>query len=189
MPSSGSFLTDSGEDPGRHILKIEAATRATTGDLLNAGQILRTRIRERTAQGIDANGAPFAAYSPGYAKRKNAALGSSVVDLFGYENHPHMLNALVVRVNGQEFSGDGMLSFSSDPAELLQVGFWDDEAATKAFVHNTGAEVPTRGTKKKGARGSFNMPQREFFAASSEDLRLMEQSVVQRIETRLRSIK
>ena len=46
-------------------------------DMAAVGQLVRQRIVERTARGVDASGQPFAAYSEGYAKRKREELGAS----------------------------------------------------------------------------------------------------------------
>lgn len=196
MASQVTFVAPNGGDPIYHFQQIEAAVRITTGDLLYAGAILQSEIRQRTARGIDAHGASFQEYSPGYAKRKGAALGMANVDLFGYESHPHMLNAMVVRVGSRELVVAG-LSFnaSSDntPADVMQVGFWDEESARKAEVHNTGGQVRTRlGTgkrQKNGGKATFTMPKREFFAANQDELQRMEAGISERVNARLKALK
>lgn len=53
----------------------------TSDDMRQIGLIARERIVARTLAGVDANGAAFAPYSEGYAKRKAEALGSGGVNL------------------------------------------------------------------------------------------------------------
>lgn len=65
----------------------------TTEDMRELGLLARERILERTAQGVDANGVPFAPYSAGYAKQKAAALGSGPVNL---QVSGNMLNHLTI---------------------------------------------------------------------------------------------
>lgn len=57
------------------------------------GLLVRERIRRRTAQGISADGGPFAPYSVGYAKAKARALGPGRVNLTA---SGQMLNALQI---------------------------------------------------------------------------------------------
>ena len=203
-----TFTGPKGEPPEHHILRIEQAATITTEDVLYAGEILRSRIRQRTLAGLDVHGGPFIAYSPAYAKRKAARLGSSdVVNLFGYEHHPHMLNAMLVRAGGMELGPDDHAPAASAnpqpvPATLLQVGFWNEEAATKAQVHNEGATIRTRlhtqmklftGSGRKARYGSnkasnFRMPKREFFDANAQDRELMERGIEERRLARLAAI-
>lgn len=63
----------------RNFADIEHAKRSlvTREDMAAVGQLVRQRIVERTARGVDASGQPFAAYSEGYAKRKREELGAS----------------------------------------------------------------------------------------------------------------
>jgi hypothetical protein len=44
-------------------------------------QLIRSRILERTARGVDAQGQPFAPYSASYDEAKREQLGSSGVNL------------------------------------------------------------------------------------------------------------
>lgn len=63
----------------RNFADIEYAKRnlVTRDDMAAVGQLVRQRIIERTARGVDASGQPFAAYSPDYAERKREELGGS----------------------------------------------------------------------------------------------------------------
>jgi hypothetical protein len=64
MPDFATFTGPGGADPSVTIRgEIEALSTVTTGDLLMAGQLFRSRIRARTAAGIDVEGSPFAPYS------------------------------------------------------------------------------------------------------------------------------
>lgn len=69
----------------------------TREDMVAVAQMIRQRIVERTARGVDASGRPFAPYSPGYEKRKRDELRTSGVNLtvsgemlraITYEVHP-----------------------------------------------------------------------------------------------------
>ena len=61
--STIALTTTGGGDPFRFMLELEGASRFTVDDGLYAGQLVRSIILERTARGVDVNGAPFAPYS------------------------------------------------------------------------------------------------------------------------------
>ena len=70
----------------------------TAEDMRQVGLLARERIVRRTMAGRDAQGAAFRPYSPGYAKAKAEALGTTAVNL---QVSGNMLNDLtVVRVAG-----------------------------------------------------------------------------------------
>lgn len=46
-------------------------------DMREIGLLVRERIVRRTISGVDADGAPFAPYSEGYAEQKQRELGSA----------------------------------------------------------------------------------------------------------------
>jgi hypothetical protein len=70
----------------------------TEADMLLAGANQTTRIRQRTQEGIDVNGVPFAPYSPGYAKtRAKAGRNTTPVDLLF---SGRMLTSMVPQVTG-----------------------------------------------------------------------------------------
>jgi hypothetical protein len=100
----------------------------TDADRMYGGQLIRSRILDRTSQGVDAEGQGFAAYSASYAKRKAKAGGRvDQVDLYGFEHHPHMLNAMLAR-----------------PTEAgFEVGFYGEEAE-RARWNNEGGRGPER---------------------------------------------
>lgn len=80
----------------------------TTRELMReVGLMARETIRRRTATGRDVQGQAFAAYSAGYAKRKQAETGSARVNL---ELSGGMLNAMTLA----EVTDDSVtLAFSS----------------------------------------------------------------------------
>ena len=231
MDDNATFTGPGGQDARVAIrYEIQALTTPTVGDLLFVGQVFRSRILDRTAKGVDVNGAPFVPYSTkgpyyfypnremgaargaratadtkrarataaksrhdkigrigvrttagirfeSYAAAK-AAHGVAGVNLFGMEQHTHMLNTIMVRAGGRE-EGGGVPSFGSDmevfegntPARELSVGFYGPEAE-RAKGHND---------------GTSKLPKREFFALNQQDLDLAEQAVAQRMMIRARS--
>jgi hypothetical protein len=74
--------------------------------------LAREQILRRTAAGVDADGRPFAPYSPTYAKRKSEALGTTRVTL---QVSGRMLGDLKVLDYGVTESGRGFarLGFTS----------------------------------------------------------------------------
>jgi hypothetical protein len=72
------------------LVDLELVTR---DDMRELGLLARERIVTRTREGLDANSAPFAPYSEGYAKQKQAALGHANVDL---QVSGNMLNHLTI---------------------------------------------------------------------------------------------
>lgn len=62
-------------------LDYARANLVTREDMAAVGQLVRQRILERTARGVDAEGRPFAPYSDRYAETKRGELGTSGVDL------------------------------------------------------------------------------------------------------------
>ena len=66
MPSSASF----DRDPLAIVLTAERAMQVTEVDLQLAAELQRSTILQRTAQGVDVDGAPFAPYAESYAKKR-----------------------------------------------------------------------------------------------------------------------
>jgi hypothetical protein len=205
MPLSASFTGPGNSDPVAHFLKIRNAANVTIGDCLWAGQFLRTRIRQRTASGIDVNEVAFAPYSKGYAARKVKELGHADVDLFGFARGVHMLNAMLVKAGGQELSDySGSATTDTQSSDLFTLGIYDEELATRARVHNEGGQsrsglglgtTSISGTHslfgrsvKAAASGSSGMPKREFFAANNGDIAAMENGIGARQVTRLEAL-
>lgn len=66
----------------RNFVSLRDVKLVTREDMVAVGQLVRQRILDRTARGIDAEGKPFAPYSEGYRETKREALGTGgVVDL------------------------------------------------------------------------------------------------------------
>jgi hypothetical protein len=180
-----TFTATAGADPVTHAHALVTAALPTEGDLLYALQRQRTRILKRTAAGVDADGASFAAYSPGYAKKKSA-YGRSGVDLRG-RNAPNMLQAIVATSGSLTDDGD-----SNTQALNGSLGFYDERAALLAEVHNEGATIRSRqgtgkgkGKAKKNGAATFAMPRRHFFDATDEDRHEMENDMGTRSEMRM----
>lgn len=174
MASIVTFSGPFGADPVARLLEIKVAVHPTVGDALWAGLYLYAKIRERTGQGIDVQGVPFAPYSEGYRRRKTKELGhADTVDLFGYEHHPHMLNTVMVKAGAQQEPGGGRMpnpSEFAEPIDLFHVGFYGEEAI-RARVHN---------------EGSTKMPQRHYFDANQEERTGMENGMGERALIRVK---
>jgi len=128
------------------------------------------RIGIRTPTGIK-----YASYAAA-----KAAHGSSTVTLFGMQQHPHMLDAIVVKAGGSEItqaaagftSGGDMDAFMANQAcSSLQLGFYGDEAER--------AKGNNEGTK--------NSPARRFFALNGQDIAWGERSIAQRMMIRAKA--
>ena len=197
-------------DPVSYILKLEAAARPTVGDALAMGALQRKLIMARTAAHVDAEGAPFAPYSPSYLKRKVKHGGSAQVDLYGFKSQPRMMRSMKVRTASAEL--DAGMEANADPwanSQPLMFGFevgmmGDDRISQRARVHNDGGIVKTRlgqrssdrGTSfkgrkhksRKGAVASYNMPRRHFLDSTELDRQLMIAVFEQRQMERVNSI-
>ena len=231
MPEYASFKApDGGEATTAIHRELQALITPSVGDLLYVGQVFRSRILQRTAQGVDVNGSPFAPYSTrgpyyfypnrevgaargakaaaatqkaratasagrhaktgrigvrtpygiryaSYAAAK-AAHGSAAVDLFGMEQHTHMLNTIKVRAGGTAVADAG-LDFGSEfaaeeqnqPCSDFAVGFYGTEADR------------ARGNNE----GTRNSPARRFFALSPEDLQLGAHAIGERMAIRAKA--
>jgi len=133
----------------------------------SAGRHAKTgRIGVRTPTGIK-----YASYAAAHE-----AHGTPGVTLFGMEQHPHMLDSIMVKAGGQEVGSAGTGSFGSpleafegnSPCNLLALGFYGDEAA-RARGHN---------------EGTSKLPKREFFALSISDLAWGERAIGTRMSIR-----
>lgn len=66
----------------RNFLPLDRLDLVTREDMAAVGQFVRSRILERTARGVDAEGQAFAPYSERYAAVKRDELGATgAVDL------------------------------------------------------------------------------------------------------------
>ena len=109
---------------------IDSGRIVTEADRLYGAQFIRSRILDRTARGVDAEGQSFAPYSKAYAKRKDKAGGrTDQVDLYGLEQHPHMLNAMLGRSTAAGF----------------EVGFYGEEATRAEAINEGLGHQPVRG--------------------------------------------
>ncbi len=205
MATQATFLGPGGQRPSDYILKLAHAAAPTVGEALYAGQALRTRIRQRTAAQQDYMGRTFERLSDDYAKRKVRNLGHADADLFGYQAHPHMLNAIVVEsgrataMSGSEISsmfgieldlGADAANGDNTPAAIVSLVIPDGPEAARAWVHNNGATIKSRlgtgkGKPKKNGRAVFRMPLRRFFDASPDDIEFMAFTIAQRRDARL----
>lgn len=124
---------------------------------------------------------PYGIRYESYAAAK-AAHGVGNVNLYGMEQHPHMLDSIIVRVEGSEVDQAAAdLDFGSELAALeggktaateLTLGFYGEEA-DRAKGHN---------------EGNRYLPVREFFALNQEDLQLAETAIGERMEERAKAI-
>jgi hypothetical protein len=129
------------------------------------------RIGIRTATGIKYES---------YAAAK-AAHGVGSVNLFGMQQHPHMLDAMVVRAGGSEITqsaagfmsgGSEMDAFQANQAcNELAIGFYDD-TAERAKGNN---------------EGTSTIPKREFFALSQARIAWGERAIAERMLIRAKA--
>lgn len=189
-----SFSGPHGEDPSAHIIRIAERAVPTEGDCLAAGAILRSRIRERSFSGVDANGNQFTPYSERYAKEKARHGRSTVVNLFGYKQNAHMLDSIILISGGARLEGaqePATVSDGGPPGNAIRLEIFGDQAI-RAKVHNEGGSVRTRlgsgKKKKKNGMSSFSMPRRHFYDANAEDINLMGFAIRERIESRLKNL-
>ena len=125
---------------------------------------------------INAKRTPYGIRYPSYAAAK-AAHGVGNVNLFGMEQHPHMLDAMMVRAGGMEVSRDAA-EFGSDLEAFEQgvqcsemtVGFYDE----------------TAGRARGNNEGAGNLPMRRFFALNAQDLNFGERLIARRMLLRAR---
>jgi hypothetical protein len=97
-----------------------------------------------------------------------AAFGRSTVDLQGVAP-PHMLDAIVVKVNGADVGSS--VSESTSDADSVTVGIYDADAAARASGHQY---------------GNRTLPERKFFGLSSDGKTLILQMLSKRIKLRAR---
>lgn len=160
----------------------------TQGDLLYAMDLQGQRILDRTAQGIDYTGSPFAEYDKThpyyyYPAGKGSkgvrydsydafkkSLGRQVVDLMGADA-PHMLGVFELQVNGLSFRFNaGEYDAQSAPASTVTMGIYQTKGFL-AYLHNEGIAP---------------QPERKFFAISDEDKERIFEDIARRISARVR---
>jgi hypothetical protein len=122
---------------------------------------------------------PYGIRYASYAAAK-AAHGAMGVNLYGMEQHTHMLDTMLVKAGGSEINqASGDLNFGSQfssfeqntPETLLVIGFYGPEAERA----------------KGNNEGTSKLPKREFFALNPDDLRLAEQAIAERMMDRAQS--
>lgn len=146
------------------------ATRAARATASRNRHIKTGRIGVRT---------PFGIKYESYAAAKTAH-GRANVDLYGLQQHTHMLDTMLVRAGGSEVDATaGELDFGSEfvsfenlaPTTELQIGFYGPEAA-RAQGNN---------------EGTGRVPRRRFFALNAEDLQMGEKMLVDRMTARAKA--
>jgi phage gpG-like protein len=141
----------------QNIVKQAAPHRA---DVRSALERQKERIIDRTQEGIDVDGQPFAPYSPGYAKEKAShGLNGGFPDL---RWSGEMLGSLKVQSHSDTEYGIGI--------------YGDEEDASKAEAHDNG--VPGR-----------NLPRRHFLGMSQSDLEQIGHDIQQAQMDRLNKTK
>jgi hypothetical protein len=128
MPSSVTFRGIGTADPEKAIADLLHDVMPTQEAMLFAGYRQITRIRTRTEQGIDVNGAPFADYSSKYKKvRLKRGRNTSPVDL---TMSGRLMTSMQVEVRGKD---------------QFAITVLDAEAAAYGRAHNEGlGHMPRR---------------------------------------------
>jgi hypothetical protein len=136
-------------------INLVASAMPTEDDMQAAVELLRDRILDRTARGVDYQENPFTPYSTkgpkghSYADFK-ASLGSSNVDLRGKgSGGAHMLDQI-------DADAEGLTASLSIDGSAGDRATWINEGTSK-------------------------MPQREFFNASDDDIQAMQELIADRI--------
>jgi hypothetical protein len=114
-----------------------------------------------------------------YGDAKRSFGRGDSVDLFGLEQHTHMLNTILVKVGGEvDQDTDAIVNApeatamaKTTPTNDLRVGFYGPEA-DRARGNNEGAG---------------HLPERHFFDANQQDIDLMGESIQARMLTRARA--
>lgn len=105
-----------------------------------------------------------------------ASIGRAGVDLTG-PKAPHMMQAIMVAVNGRSFGTQDSSGGGSDTAEEFTVGIYGETAA-RAKGHNTGFNPRWR-----------RRHQRRFIGASAADLTAIVGDIRGRISARIQAVK
>lgn len=183
-----NFIASTGQRPLTHFAALVAKLNPTDDDMKTASRYLVEKTRSQALSGFDANGTPFAPYSPAYQKAKK----QSQVDLYSRYAHAHMLDSLKAEVT------------ANPPG--ISVGIFDnEELALRARVNDGGLSLSGRQArtfikklkhvshqKKSGlkrqlkGRGSIQViPARHFLAVTPQDVHIMGELVVDSIAGRL----
>ena len=165
--TKGPYYFYPNRDAAGSIRGASEAVKASRATAAKGRHAATKRLGVRTPYGIR-----YASYAAA-----KAAHGVANVNLYGMEQHPHMLDKMVVRAGGMEADmsmeglgiGGEMDAFDQVvPEHSFTIGFYGDEAARA----------------KGNDKGTSNVPQRHFFALNAEDVALGESIVVQRMTIR-----
>ena len=158
--------------PNREVGKVRGGSAAVqkARSKAAAGRFKKT--------GREGKRTPFGIRYASYAAAK-AAHGVLQPNLYGLEQHTHMLDTMMVRCNGQEvpidldastLAADATAMENTVPATELTLGFYGPEA-DRAKGNNEGTRT---------------VPRREFFALNATDLGIGEQAIAERLQIRAR---
>lgn len=164
------FYPNRGSASGRTIAGRKARATATAGRHAKTG-----RIGVRTPTGIR-----YESYSA-----MKAALGRTGVDLYGAEQHTHMLDTMMVKAGGSESAGGGaddLFSASGSGGEFE--AFEQNQPANQLIL---GFYGPEEGRARGNNEGTSRVPKREFFALNPTDLAWGEQAIGERMAIRART--
>lgn len=162
------------------IKTVSFSLQPTRGELLHAMELMGETILERTARGVDYQGSPFKPYNttlPYWYKGTKyesydsfkKSLGRFGVDLLGADD-PHMLGAFDLKVDGHSFKfGSGDYDAQTAPGTTVTLGIYQTKGQL-AYWHNEGVG---------------RLPERKFFAMSSEDKDRIYQDIAKRIRDRI----
>ena len=165
--TKGPYYLYVNRDAAGSIRGASEAVKASRATAAKGRHAATRRLGVRTPYGIR-----YASYAAA-----KAAHGVANVNLYGMEQHPHMLDKMVVRAGGMEEDmsmeglaiGGEMDVFEGDvPTNNFTIGFYGDEALR--------AQGNNEGTGK--------IPQRNFFALNAEDLAMGERIIAQRMTIR-----
>lgn len=171
---------------------LSGAVHMTAADMRYTLERQKTRILERTARGVDINGAPFAPYSnkgpyyyyPGRASKNRSGAASRVAKKTGgkktplgvkftsYGDFKRSLGRSAVDLMGPTAPHMLQAIVVTASADEGKIGIYGPEA-DRAEGHNV---------------GGGHLPRREFFGASAEDERLMALDAEELMATRLKDI-
>ena len=165
--AKGPYYLYVNRDAAGSIRGASEAVKASRATAAKGRHAATKRLGVRTPYGIR-----YASYAAA-----KAAHGVANVNLYGMEQHPHMLDKMVVRAGGMEsdmsmeglgIAGEMDAFEQSIPEHGFTIGFYGSEADR--------AEGNDKGTS--------TAPQRNFFALNAEDLAMGEGIIVQRMTIR-----
>lgn len=213
MSDSVEFKTGSGRPIEDLLILIEGFTRPSQSERRLAGEIIKTGIRERSARGVDATGAPFKGYNETHPYYYNpnhhnaAAKGRFGEPLrrFTAKSDRSAVSRLMKKLRGAgQKSPDGRsIKFASYGAfkrafgranvDLLGVSSGDHMLdAIQVTPTEDGVRI---GIYEKRAAtlgrahnyGQGRMPVRAFFGIGDDDIRQIEATLAESIRDRIRS--